>query len=374
MTFRAARPTLDVRALPSVPVPDLRPFSGLRYAPADPARLAALLCPPYDVISTSERARLAAADPHNAVHLELPQAPADDPDEDAYAHAARLLDEWVASGALVRDQSPAIYVYEQRFTLDDGSDHVARSFFARLRLEPYAPGSGVRPHELTMSGPKEDRFRLLSATRTNLSPVMLQYDDRAGGDGDCRVAGRAHSKAAGGRYAGPGGVGQRLWMATPEQGPAAARAASTGGGGAARHRRRPPPLRDGPSLPGPVRARRRAPTSSWRCCTTRTRAVLQLLPWHRLISGVESGSAVIEAARDLYAVEPVATSADLRARLDESSEAGLIGLWTRDGGALLGVERGRIDARARRRIGRAALAGRQRALRYPPRDDWQHDR
>ncbi len=270
-TLRAARPTLDVRALPSVPVPDLRPFSGLRYAPADRAQLAALLCPPYDVISSSERERLEAADPHNAVRLELPGAPAAGPADDAYGHAARLLDEWVAAGVLVRDQSPAIYVYEQRFTLSDGSDHVARSFFARLRLEPYARGSGVRPHELTMSAPKEDRFRLLSATKTNLSPVMLQYDDRAGGAATAELLDQLTRVEPVADTPGPGGVGQRLWMATADEGPAAARAAigwrrrgrSTSPTGTTVTRRH--------CATGTSRARRPGPLLCWHCCTTRIR-------------------------------------------------------------------------------------------------------
>jgi uncharacterized protein (DUF1015 family) len=46
----------------------------------------------------------------------------------------------------------------------------------RLRLEPLEPGSGVRAHERTMSGPKEDRYRLLRATGTNLSPVVLLHE------------------------------------------------------------------------------------------------------------------------------------------------------------------------------------------------------
>ena len=76
---------------------------------ADRARLS----PPYDVIAPSERARL-ATDPHNPVHLILPQ------DEGAegsrYPAARRTLDAWMAEDALVRDPAPAFYPYQQRFT------------------------------------------------------------------------------------------------------------------------------------------------------------------------------------------------------------------------------------------------------------------
>ena len=342
-TFRAARPSLDVWALPSVPVPDLRPFRGLRYAPADSARLAASLCPPYDVISVSERAWLAAADKHNAVHLELPEAPTGDPAEDAYAHAARLLDEWVVSGALVRDQSPAIYVYEQRFTLSDGSEHVARSFFARLRLEAYGPGSGVRPHELTMSAPKEDRFRLLSATQTNLSPVLLLYDDQARGAASAALLRQLTDAPAALDTQGPGGVGQRIWVADPERVPAAAKLLQLAAAGpldiADGHHRYETALR--------YQAQPGAPPGADFVLVLLYDAHsggLQLLPWHRLIGGVSDGAAVVDAGRGLFAVEMMPDADELLSRLSNSSKPGLIGLWTRDGGALLRVERDRVDS------------------------------
>ncbi len=63
----------------------------------------------------------------------------------------------------------------------DGAEQAARGFFCRLRLEPYGPGSGVLPHEHTMAGPKEDRFRLMSAVKANLSPVLFLYEDGAAG-------------------------------------------------------------------------------------------------------------------------------------------------------------------------------------------------
>ena len=40
---------------------------------------------------------------------------------------------------------------------------------------------GVLPHERTMDGPKEDRYKLLRATGVNTSPVVVLFDDPAGG-------------------------------------------------------------------------------------------------------------------------------------------------------------------------------------------------
>ena len=56
-----------------------------------------------------------------------------------------------------------------------GTDHerTQRGFFARLRIEPFGPESGILPHERTLSGPKEDRYRLLRATSLNTSPILV---------------------------------------------------------------------------------------------------------------------------------------------------------------------------------------------------------
>jgi uncharacterized protein (DUF1015 family) len=48
-----------------------------------------------------------------------------------------------------------------------------------VRIEGYGPG-GVRPHERTHPGPKEDRLRLTRATKANLSPIFSLFGDPAG--------------------------------------------------------------------------------------------------------------------------------------------------------------------------------------------------
>ena len=167
-------------------MPDLRPFRGLRYDPSAVPDLGAVLCPPYDVISPAERERLAARDPRNAVRVELPVAEPGDAGS-AYEAAAQTFKGWIEDGTLRRNDRPLLYLYEQRYSLTDGREASARGFFCRLRLEPYGPASGVRPHEHTMSAPKEDRFRLLSAVQTNLSPVLLLYESDESGEAADRL-------------------------------------------------------------------------------------------------------------------------------------------------------------------------------------------
>ena len=87
------------------------PFRALRYDMSRSDR-AALLAPPYDVISPEQRRSL-ARHPENLVHLELPEEPSRGPD--GYAAAAERLASWCRAGTLRRDPEPVLYAYAQRF-------------------------------------------------------------------------------------------------------------------------------------------------------------------------------------------------------------------------------------------------------------------
>jgi uncharacterized protein (DUF1015 family) len=132
--------------------------------------LAEVVAPPYDVIDDAQRAELAARSPYNVVQLDLPRDPNGG---DPYAYAAELLREWTGEGVLVGDSDPTMWALEQDYSAPDGSRLTRRGLLARVRLAPY--GEGVRPHERTQPGPKEDRLRLTRATRHNLSPVFALY-------------------------------------------------------------------------------------------------------------------------------------------------------------------------------------------------------
>ncbi|HET7677093.1 MAG TPA: DUF1015 domain-containing protein [Candidatus Limnocylindrales bacterium] len=155
-------------------MPSLVPFRALRFDPAVAGALERLVCPPYDVISPEQQRALLERDPHNLVRIELPPAEPGDAGDERYERAAEALLAWQAGSVLAKDPAPSVYPYEQRYRLPDGAERVGRGFFARLRLEPY--GAGIRPHERTMGGPKEDRYRLLRATGANLSPILFIHD------------------------------------------------------------------------------------------------------------------------------------------------------------------------------------------------------
>ncbi|HEY8492277.1 MAG TPA: DUF1015 domain-containing protein [Myxococcota bacterium] len=153
---------------------DVRPFRALRY---DPARveLDRVIAPPYDVVNAEERAFYWQRDPHGAIRLELTEDPEAEAATD-YHEVAETIAAWRREGVLRLDEAPALYALRQRFTGPQGEPREREGFFAALRLEPYERRI-VRPHERTLAGPKADRLKLLRATRANLSPIFLLYED-----------------------------------------------------------------------------------------------------------------------------------------------------------------------------------------------------
>jgi uncharacterized protein (DUF1015 family) len=158
-------------AVPTPPGLVLAPIRAVRYTSAAGAdsNLAALTCPPYDVIDSAGVSALEAADPLNAVRLILPRDRDDEPDS-RYVRAAETLAGWLAAGVLARDQAPALYVYEEE---QDG--HRQRGLVGAVGLAD--PEAGIiLPHENTMAGPVSDRLLLQRATGANLEPIFLLYE------------------------------------------------------------------------------------------------------------------------------------------------------------------------------------------------------
>ncbi len=151
----------------------LRAFRGWRYTASE--RIEVLLAPPYDVINAQEREALAVRHPHNVVHLILPRPEAG---SGAYAHAAAQLRRWQTEGVVRQDETPSLYLLQQRFRLPDGRDLVRRGLIAALRLAPW--GEGILPHERTFPQAKADRLALLKAIGWQDSPIFTLAPDPDG--------------------------------------------------------------------------------------------------------------------------------------------------------------------------------------------------
>jgi len=334
-------------------VPVVRPFRALRYSPEAVADLASVVAPPYDVIGPEEHRRLLARDPRNVVRLDLPSPVVGDADPDErYRRASRLLAEWRGDGTLRRDPRPTVSVVEEAYCLPGREDErLRRGFFASVRLEPF--GAGVRAHERTMTGPKEDRYRLLRATGVNTSPVVAMYDDPSG---------RAAELLAQVTAAPPGldivdehGVRHRLWTVVAGAGSAADELCELASGAtltiADGHHRYETALR--------YRDERRVGSPDGADLGSEQVLMLLLeplagpldiLPTHRVVLGLgDEGVADLEARLpDLFDVERDIAVERLLAAFGPlggtAGGGGRFGLWTRSGGSILRARRDAIAA------------------------------
>jgi uncharacterized protein (DUF1015 family) len=199
----------------------LAPFRGVRYDPGRVSGIANVTSPPYDVIGPGTLDALLAAEPHNIVRLILPGFGLDAGAEgapvpfgaapgtsfggfgaEADTLAASRLRDWLASGVLVPDPDPALYVYEQ-----SGAGWRQRGLIGLVAVGT-PDSAGILPHEGVMPGPVTGRRELMMATRANLEPIFLVYNGGAGiADSPGLITGFA--PGSGGRRgpAGPGAAG-----------------------------------------------------------------------------------------------------------------------------------------------------------------------
>jgi len=152
-----------------------RPFKAYTYARSS-SDVTDLVAPPYDVISETQRTALLTRNPNNVVALELPEGSLDPAaPENRYATGRQRWRAWRASGVLVRDRVPAVYVLEQRYS-HEGREVRRRAFIGELELHAFEEGV-VLPHERTLPKALGDRFNLTKACAANFSQVFGLYSD-----------------------------------------------------------------------------------------------------------------------------------------------------------------------------------------------------
>jgi uncharacterized protein (DUF1015 family) len=331
-------------------VPQIRPFRALRFDPAVAGDLDSLVCPPYDVIGPELQRRLLDRSPRNAVRLDLPESQAGDDPDARYRRAGKLLADWRADGTLHTDPYPGIYVYEQTYTVPGSqSERTQAGFFGRLRLEPFGPGSGVLPHERTLSAAREDRYKLMKATNVNTSPVVGLYEDA----GESAVALRAIAAAASDiDVSDDDCVRHRLWY-VPANGPQAACVADLIAAAGAKpitiadgHHRYETAIRYRDERRGDRGADGEAPWDYVLMLFLETaRQQLTVLPTHRIVRdvGERAVAGLHSLAGELFEVRPLADRAELERVFGSVATApggeGRFGLWTRQGGAILRARR-----------------------------------
>lgn len=149
----------------------IRAFVGTGYS-AGAGEMGGLVCAPSYSPQSEAPSEAQAASEYNFAHLVYPKANAEDRSKYVkYAQCAATLAEWLRGEILIRGTERTLYRYTQVY--GDGRTEVFAIGLARLD-EVERDGPEMAPHE------KEDRLRLLEATRAHLEPIPATILDPKG--------------------------------------------------------------------------------------------------------------------------------------------------------------------------------------------------
>ena len=185
----------------------IKAYKGLRFNCDKAGKIDELVCPPYDIINDEQREGYIQTNPHNIIRLELPKG------ENRYAQASEILQSWLGDGTLIKEDKPAIYIYEEEFTAY-GERKSIKGIICRVKIEEFSKGV-ILPHEFTLSKAKEDRLNLMKATNCNFSQIYSLYMDGGKntlGKIDTLSAGKPDIELTDGED-----VTHRMWIITDEK-------------------------------------------------------------------------------------------------------------------------------------------------------------
>jgi uncharacterized protein (DUF1015 family) len=158
---------------------DIAPLRGYRYNHKVVPDLAAVVTPPYDIISPAEQDGYYRRHPYNMIRLILgKKKPGDTEQDNWFTRAAEALTAWREQRVLLRDPQPAFYDYEVDYHDRSNLFQTRHGFIGLVRLEDFSEGS-IRPHERTFAATKSERLKLMRACNANLSQIFVLYSDPA---------------------------------------------------------------------------------------------------------------------------------------------------------------------------------------------------
>jgi len=154
----------------------IKPFRGVLYNKGKIKDLSKVMAPPYDVISPADQEFYYELHSYNVIRLILGKEYAEDNTfNNKYTRAKKYFRGWLSRDILKKKKNEGIYIYEEEYFIE-GEKKKRRGFIALMKLEDFNSGV-IFPHERTLSSPREDRFKLLSACEANLSPIFSFYSD-----------------------------------------------------------------------------------------------------------------------------------------------------------------------------------------------------
>lgn len=155
-------------------MPKVTPFKSIRPVPALAGRVAAL---PYDVYNRKEALAEVQREPLSFLRIDRAETQfpdnVDTYDDRVYEKARELLDQAIADGQFIIEETPCYYIYE--LTMNGRSQ---TGIVACSDIDDYMKQI-IKKHENTREDKEIDRIRHVDATDAHTGPIFLAYRSRA---------------------------------------------------------------------------------------------------------------------------------------------------------------------------------------------------
>lgn len=155
---------------------NIKPFRGYRYN-IDKVSMSDVVCPSLYKLTDDIRARLYDRSEYNSVRLfSGEERPTDSEISNKFTRAAEDLKRWIAEEVLIREEKPAIYLYEQ--TVDVfGTTFSNRNFITLVEIEELNEGS-IKPCEELHETSLRDYYEKIKHTNADVSMISCIYSER----------------------------------------------------------------------------------------------------------------------------------------------------------------------------------------------------
>ena len=151
----------------------IKPFAAVRPLPNVAAQVSS---PPYDVVTTGEARQLAADNSRTFLRVLRPEidlpAETDPHDPAVYAAACENFQRLLATGDLVHEAEPKLYLYRQVL-----NDQAQIGLVCCCHVDDYN-NDIIKKHEKTRPDKEDDRTRHMLALNAQPGPVLMTYRDR----------------------------------------------------------------------------------------------------------------------------------------------------------------------------------------------------
>ena len=155
---------------------NIKAFCGYRYNPEKIENLGLVMAPPYDTVSDEERQEFFDSDEHNIIRISKGiETDSDNETNNVYTRASDYLNKWIEEQILIKDDMPALYLYEQRVNYKQ-TTFVNHGIVSLLELSDFHE-KDVMACELPSVTTTKDRYNLLSATNANVDMISCMYID-----------------------------------------------------------------------------------------------------------------------------------------------------------------------------------------------------